>query len=161
MNAVGPDLQMSGNNWEGATPETLRQKAGNNQSGLLWHPRMFETLEQEMAVFASEHQRALADVMKFYVVHDTSSVEMFLAQNRVVSQLLLEAVTYLREIFGTSVIRINVLREDELDGTLYAVVLWSGSAADVRQALNRFRESWWQKYIRQASGHLVFTYELI
>jgi len=163
MNAVGPDLQISGNNWTGVTPDLLAQAASAPKTiDLRRRPHLFETLEQEMAIFANEHEHSLGDVQRNYVVSDGASVLNFLTQHRAIPQLALEAIPRLREFFGNStVFSLRIVSEDADSTTLFAVVMWRGSVIDVRAALARFDEAWWLHHARQASGQLVFTYELI
>lgn len=163
MNAVGPDLQTSGNNWAVVTPDMLAQAAARSKPiDLRRRPRLFETLEQEMAVFAAEHELNLREVQRNYVVNDGASVLNFLTQHRTIPQLVLEGIPHLKQCFGDEAsFSLRLVSEDSDLATLFGVVMWRGCVADAKAALARFDEAWWLGHVRQASGHLVFTYELV
>ena len=84
----------------------------------------------------AEHEAAVNEVRKSYVVPPDSSVIDFLNRHRSIPQVLLQASERLRELFG------------------------SGRVFSLR-ALERFDDSWWIANSRQAAGNLTFTYELV
>jgi hypothetical protein len=123
---------------------------------------LFEGLERQMVEFAAQHEAALNEVRKYYAFPADSSVRDFLTEHRTIPYILLEAAPQLKAHFGASAIfSLRTPTDDVGSRTLYAVVTWPGKSRDVRQALDRFDDSWWIAHSRQASGYLTFTYELM
>jgi hypothetical protein len=119
-------------------------------------------LEEQMARYQAEHEALITEVRKQYVLPADSSVVDFLHDRRTLPQLLLEAKPHLEEYFGgDAVFRLRCPIDESGSQTLYAVAMWPGRAMDVRTALDSFDDAWWISNSRQASGHLIFTYELV
>jgi hypothetical protein len=151
--------QMPSNAWPVEVTKISRarlvRESGSCRAG------MFDLLEQEMAVFACEHEQSLKDVKKNYVASDRDLVESFLTQHRTMPELLLEAAPKLKEWFGNdAVLSLRLVSEDATSATLFGSVVWRGSVADARRALAGFDEGWWLSKMAQAGGRLAFTYEL-
>jgi hypothetical protein len=119
-------------------------------------------MEKQMADFAAEHDAALNEVCRYFVLPADSSVSAFLSGHRTLPQTLLEAVPQLRACFGAeAVFNLRAPIDESGSQSLYAVAMWSGNVPDVRQALARFDDAWWIEHSRQTSGCLSFTYELV
>lgn len=166
MNA-SQDTQTSGNKWTGIPADLLNQVARGlltdqwtgSERNQLW----FDASDREMARHRAEHIGAMADVRRNYVLPlRETSVVRFLDDHRSISQLLLEAISHLKECFGANAIfSLRTVADEAGSRTLYVVVLWSGSVGIVREGLSRFDDAWWLAHSRNAAGHLVFTYELV
>ena len=163
MNAYG-ELQTSGNSSVQTAPVVLhtaaqvRPRFPRPQQGMA----MFEDLERQMLAFQIEHEAALKDVRRFFVLPPDASVLTFLNEHRTIPQVLLEAATHLRASFtATTIFNLRVPIDESGSRALYAVVVWPGAVRDVRAALDRFDEAWWISHSRQTAGYLAFTYELV
>jgi hypothetical protein len=74
----------------------------------------------------------------------------------------LEAIPALKTCFGPqAVFALRAPIDDSGSQTLYAVAIWPGSMREVREALEKFDETWWIQHSQKASGYLTFTYELV
>jgi len=156
--------QSSGIHWPDRTPGLLYQSF---QAVPRWpEPRqrasIFEGLEKQMAEFAAHHEALLSEVRRHYVLPADSSVVTFFTEHRTLSPILLEAVPELKACFGAqAVFSLRAPIDDTGAQTLYAVAIWPGNVRDVREALERFDDTWWIQHSRRASGYLSFTYELV
>lgn len=156
--------QTSGNHWPAPTSANAYHEF--QEFNTLPGPRQGDAIladfEQQMFRFDHEHDAKTAEIRKHYVLPSSSSVLAFLVDHRTISDLLLEAVPSIRKHFGSdAVFHLRVPADESGSRTLYAVAVWSGEALDVRNALERFDDTWWIAHSRQASGYLVFTYELV
>jgi hypothetical protein len=125
-------------------------------------PAIFDEIERQKSVFAADHEAALKEVRKYFVLPNDSSVATFLGEHRSLPQLLLEAVTPLKACFGMqTVFGLRAPIDESGSRTLYAVAMWPGKVRDARNALAKFDDGWWIAQSRQASGYLTFTYELV
>ena len=107
-------------------------------------------------------EATLKNIRRIFVLRDEESVSAFLSDHPSLSPLLLEAEAPLRKWFGSSaLVALKAPIDDSGVQTLYAVVIWPGSARDVRAALSAFDDDWWLARASQASGRLSFTYELV
>jgi hypothetical protein len=153
-------------------------------SGIEWHPirptlhqpgqlisRVHEVsqrlmilgdFERQMADFQVQHEAVVRDVQRKFVLPADTSVEDFLKEHRTLPQILLESVSPLKIAFGAQIIVSLRVPVDEWGArTLYAVAMWRDHARDAREALAKFDDSWWIANSQQASGRLVYTYELV
>src|SRR5271170_3481559 len=97
MNAC-QEGQVSGNQWPQYDSAMLHQ-AGRMASVLPEVPQssaILAGLEKQMGDFAAEHEAALLEVRKNYVLPPDSSVATFLTEHRTIPSLLLEAAPQLR-----------------------------------------------------------------
>ena len=122
----------------------------------------FDALERQMAEFGARRDAVVEEVAKNYVIPDYSSVHEALNEHKILPEILVEGVPYLKRCFGADTI-FTLRTSVDTFGTvmLYAVVLWPRELAAVREAIEQFDTSWWIARSGQASGYLVFTYELI
>src|SRR5258706_14651599 len=123
---------------------------------------IFDGLEKQMAEFSAQHEALSSELRRQYVMPADSSVTAFLTEHLALAPILLEAVPQLKACFGAQAI--FILRapiDDSGLQTLYAVAIWPGNVGDVREALEKFDETWWIQHSREASGYLTFTYELV
>lgn len=136
-------------------------------SGIPWpeprqRPAIFDGLETQIAEFAAQHEALLAEVRRQYVLPADSSVVTFLTKHRALPPILLEAAPELRACFGAeAVFTLRAPIDDSGSQTLYAVAMWPGNVRDVRDALEKFDDTWWIEHSQPASGYLTFTYELV
>lgn len=162
MNAY-QTTQSSGIHWPDITPQPLYRafQESPRSSDARRRPELFRELGKQMADYAAQ-QAVLDDVRKHYVLPADSSVLNFLTNHRGMAQVLLDAAPRLKHYFGAATIFSLRAPVDESGmRTLYAVVIWAGKIRDVRNALARFDDEWWLPHSTQASGYLIFTYELV
>jgi hypothetical protein len=164
MNGLSEYIQPSGSHWTPPIDAMLHehmQMVGSPTQNR-YQQSVFDDFELQMARFEAEHEAQIAMVRKHYVCGTDPHLNGFMRTRRSLSQLLLEAVPHLRQHFGVGVV-CNLRAPVDASGsqTLYAVVMWPGTANDVRTALSNFDNGWWFGIIRQASGNLTFTYELV
>ena len=115
-----------------------------------------------MAIFQAQHYAAVEDVRRAFAIPHDESVIKFLDGHRTIPQLLIESVTALKASFGEATIFNLRTRLDEAGSEiLYAVAMSAGTSRSAYDALTAFDESWWLRHVNQASGNLVFTYELV
>ena len=157
-------VQTSGNFWPPLTAPLLYQASQGTpcrpsaQHGI----SLFQGLEEQMAEHAAQHEDLLKEVRKHFVLPADSSVIDFLTEHRAIPQILLEAVPWLKRGFGpNAVFHLRAPVDDSGSRTLYAVTMWPGTVRDVRDALEKFDDTWWIAWSRRASGYLTFTYELV
>lgn len=157
-------VQTSGNFWPPLTAPLLYQASQGTpcrpsaQHGI----SLFQGLEEQMAEHAAQHEDLLKEVRKHFVLPADSSVIDFLTEHRAIPQILLEAVPWLKRGFGpNAVFHLRAPVDDSGSRTLYAVTMWPGTVRDVRDALEKFDDTWWIACSRRASGYLTFTYELV
>jgi len=107
--------------------------------------------------------KPLIDLLqKEYIFEDRSKVTSFLEDRPSLPQVLLEAVTHLKESFGThAIFQLQLPLEEDLPVAIYAVALWKESLQEARTALQHFDDSWWRESSKRASGRIVFDYQLI
>lgn len=120
----------------------------------------FEELERQMVEFGARSDALVERVAKNYVMSGYSSVREILNEHKILPEILVEGVPYLKRFFGLDSIFMLRTSSDAGTAVLYAVVLWPGELVAVREALEQFDSTWWIARSGQASGHLVFTYEL-
>lgn len=152
---VYSEIQTSGNNSTfHLDAATLRREA----QGLA----LFDELERQMVEFGARGDALLEEVAKNYVMPDYSSVRETLDEHKILPEILVEGVPYLKRFFGADSL-FTLRTSADTSGTvmLYAVVLWPRELAAVREAVEQFDSTWWIARSGQASGYLVFTYELI
>jgi hypothetical protein len=163
MNARG-ELQTSGNSSVQTTPFVFYYDV-LDRLGLANRPpqrTIFVDLERQMRDFQAEHDSALQDVRRNYVLPPDTSVVTFLSEHRTLPQILLEAAAHLRDSFGAGIVfKLRAPIDESGSSILYAVAMCPGPVADVRAALDRFDEDWWIAHSPQAGGRLSFTYELL
>jgi hypothetical protein len=156
-------IQVSGNNWDQAVIPMAYQQ--HQHMVIRREPReqhdLFTDLENQ-AAFEAQHEAALAELRKQYVLPADSSVVEFLRQHRALPQLLILAAPQLRVHFSAdAVFTLRAPMDESGVRTLYAVAMWPGKARDAKGALDNFDDAWWIANSRQASGNLYFTYELV
>ena len=163
MNAC-QEGQVSGNRWARYSSAMLHQDSQESRvppqppQGL----EVPDALEQQMRDLAVQHEATLREVRRHFVLPSNSSVATFLTEHRTLSQILLEASRPLRECFGAeTVFNLRAPTDESGSRTLYAVTMWPGSLREVREALAKFDDRWWVARSQQASGRLIFTYELV
>lgn len=171
MNVL-PGSQTSGNDWSKPLPETFYDAFQDGPTipppkspGLIFEQisqRLQEQLEQQMAQFDADHEAVVTELQRSYVLLNDQSVRKFFKTHRTAPQLLIEAVSHLRRHFGNgTVFNLRTTVDEYGAQTLYAVAMWPGAVADVRNALAHFDDEWWIANSRQASGDVTFTYELV
>src|ERR1700685_1601928 len=158
------ESQVSGNNWSHPPAPMVYQEFQQivvdaerwKQSDVL------RDLEREMAVFDAEHEAALNELRRLYVLPAGSSVTGFLRKHRTIPQLLVLAAQQLKWYFGAdTVLTLRAPIDESGSRSLYAVAMWPGSVRDAKTALDKFDDAWWIANSRQALGDLYFTYELV
>jgi hypothetical protein len=147
------------------------QTSGNNSTfhfDVATSPRraqglvLFDDLERQMVEFTARNDTLVEEVAKNYVMPDYSSVREILSEYKILPEILVDGVPYLKRFFGAdSIFTIRTSVDTSGTAMLYAVVLWPGELAAVREAVEQFDSTWWIARSGQVSGHLVFTYELI
>lgn len=164
MNAY-QEFQTSGNQWPPPVQAMLHREFQPSSPFPKPKPRprvSIEDLEKQMPAFATEHGPALKQVWRDFVLPPDSSVVTFLSEHRTILPILLESGSQLRACFGKeTVFTLRAPIDESGSQTLYAVAMWRGNVRDVREALAKFDDTWWIEHSRQASGYLVFTYELV
>lgn len=111
---------------------------------------------------ASDQDALLAEIRKVFVTPADSPVARLLFERRALPEVLLQATPQLKACFGPeTVFALRAPIDESGWRTLYAVAIWHGSVRDVRNALERFDNTWWIAHSRQAAGYLTFTYELV
>lgn len=164
MNGQSDYVQTSSFDWGSRTHPMLheRRQVDATISEVYSQTSVLDDLEHQMAQFAAEFEAQMAQLSKNYVMAGDHQVERFTRNHRTLSQLLLEAVPHLKHHFGADAIfHLRAPIDEGGAQTLYAVVMWPGTAKDVRTRLKAFDDEWWFGLLNQASGHLTFTYELI
>jgi hypothetical protein len=157
-------LQSSGIHWPERAPGLLYQpfQAAPRWSEPHQNASILEGLERQMAEFSAQHDADLREVGQRYVLPPDSSVITFLTKHRTLPPILLEAVPHLEACFGAhAVFTLRAPIDDSGSQTLYAVAIWPGNLREVREALEKFDDTWWIHHSREASGYLTFTYELV
>jgi hypothetical protein len=158
------DSQVSGNNWNHAPTAMVYQEFQQVTDGAKRREQrdILRDLEQQMAAFEAEHEDALNELRRRYVLPIDSSVTGFLRVHRAIPQLLILAMPRLKLYFGTgTVFTLRAPIDESGARTLYAVAMWPGRVRDAKIALNKFDDEWWTANSVQASGNLYFTYELV
>lgn len=151
---VYSEIQTSGNNSTFHIGAVLRRGAQGQVQ--------FEELERQMVEFGIRSDALVEEVAKNYVMSDFSSLREILNERKILPEILVEGVPYLKRFFGVDcVFTLRSSADTSGAAILYAVVLWPGELAAVREALAQFDNAWWIARSSQASGYLVFTYELI
>lgn len=118
-------------------------------------------LEDQMVSFESEHRSAVAELARNYIFSQETSVEEFLRSHRTLPQLLVAALPYLRQQFGSIVFSLRTVSDEYGWQTMFVDALWPGLAADALAALDRFEDEWWIANSSAAAGCLNFTYRLV
>jgi len=155
--------QNSGIPWPDRNPGLLYQSF---QAAPRWlEPQQrashLDGLERQMADLSAQHDALRSEVRRYYVLPADSSVITFLTEHRTLPPILLEAAPQLKACFGAqAVFALRAPIDDSGSQTLYAVAIWPGSVREVREALQKFDDTWWIQHSRKASGYLTFTYEL-
>ncbi|MEO6801772.1 MAG: hypothetical protein ABI197_00860 [Granulicella sp.] len=122
----------------------------------------FVDLEAQMTRFESEHEALVNEVRRLYVMSTANQVISYLRGHRTIPQLLVTAHSTLQRYFGMdTVFGLRAPIDEQGWQTLYAVVMWQGSAKNAVAILDQFENQWWLPNSRQAFGCLTFTYELI
>ncbi|HME08151.1 MAG TPA: hypothetical protein VKG25_13940 [Bryobacteraceae bacterium] len=156
--------QESGNNSIQTTPKVFHDEVFG-WSGLPQRPAQGASLfpiPERMRGFQAEHNSALKELRRKFILPPDPSVVTFLTEHRTLPQILLEAADHLRAYFGADTIfNLRAPIDESGSRTLYAVVMWPGTVSAVKAALARFDDEWWIAHSRQASGYLTFTYELV
>ena len=118
--------------------------------------------DSEIEQIRSENKSILSSLLSLYVFEDETSVRSFLEDHPSVTNLLLEAVPFLRESFGDGVIlQLQIPPDEDLPLTIYAVALWEGALEGARAALRKFDDAWWTANGHRALGRIVIDYQLI
>lgn len=156
-------LQTSGNDWSSFNQPNWHAESRSARSVISGEQSpIFPNLERQMSEFEVNHQNLLAEVRKHYVFHQDISVNAFLSSHRTIPPLLLQAIPRLKDFFGEdTVFALRAPIDESGAQTLYVVARWPGIVRKARMALDEFDEAWWIPNSRQASGDLVFTYELV
>lgn len=158
------DNQVSGNIWSQSPLPMVYQELQQVAIGPAPAEQrdIFRDFEKQMAAFETQHEAALAELRKQYVLPGDSSVLDYLREHRAIPQLLILATPQLKSHFGTAaVFTLRAPIDESGVRTLYAVAMWPGNVRDAKNALDRFDDAWWIANSRQASGNLYFTYELV
>jgi hypothetical protein len=156
--------QVSGNTWSYTPTPMVYQEL--QEAAVCEEPReqrdILRDLERQMAAFEADHEAALTEVRKQYVLPVDSSVVKFLREHRTIPQLLVLAAPQLKLHFGAAtVFTLRAPIDESGSRTLYAVAMWPGSVGDAKAALDKFDDTWWIANSREALGNLYFTYELV
>ncbi len=164
MNGLLDYNQTPGNDWGPPNQAMLHERMQADATPIQFHNQrsVLDDFERQMASFEEEHDTGITEVRKHYVFGNDPRVERFLRSHRTLSTLLLEAIPHLEQHFGTDAV-FNLRAPIDASGaqTLYVAVMWPGAADAVRSALANFDHDWWFGIVRQASGNLTFTYELV
>ncbi|MBW4038094.1 MAG: hypothetical protein HIU91_04315 [Acidobacteria bacterium] len=118
-------------------------------------------LEDQMESFEREHRSTVAELAQNYIFAQETSVEEFLRSHRILPQLLMAALPYLRQQFGSIVFSLRAVSDDYGWQTMFVDALWPGQAADALAAIDRFEDEWWIANSSAATGSLNFTYRLV
>ena len=158
------DNQTSGNDWGVPVHAMLHERSQNLPFDTSVSNRQRSSLlelEAQMRQFERDHQTAITEVRKFYVLPTDSSVLDFLNEHRALPQVLIDAAPQLGRYFGDTVFALRATSDEDGWQNLYADALWPGDALDAIRLLDRFEDDWWIPNCRQAGGNLTFTYRLI
>ncbi len=94
-----------------------------------------------------------------YVFRNESNIKRYVLRYPTSMAVLSGAVPELTRSFGTDVVtNLDAIIEDDDSISLYAIVVWRGSAEDAEIALEDFDERWW--LTQPSRSGLTFTYEL-
>jgi hypothetical protein len=163
------ELQTSGNNSLQTTPLLFphgthgRAVSPSGLQGMtIFEGLVFEGLERQMTSYQLEHEAAISEIRKRFVLTPDAAIISFLNEHRTIPQIVLGAAPHLSESFGPrTIFNLRAPLDESGFRTLYAVAMWPGRVEDVREALARFDDAWWIAHSRLAAGHLAFTYELV
>ena len=121
-----------------------------------------ESLAYAQVFFQASLKRLETDTAKLkkeYVFRNEDAITHFISIHRTVAAVLSCALPELKKSFGEdAVFSLEAVPEDDDSTSLYAVVIWRGSAQDAESALEDFDERWWLNQPYQSG--LTFTYEL-
>ena len=94
-----------------------------------------------------------------YVFRNEEAIIHFLSAHRTAHSTLSSAVLQLKMFFGRQIVlNLEAMNDEEFSTSLYAIVVWRGSATEAEEAMEQFDEQWWLDQNPQAG--LNFTYEL-
>ncbi|MGA1999015.1 MAG: hypothetical protein ABSG52_03395 [Terriglobales bacterium] len=97
-----------------------------------------------------------------YVIENRRSVAEFIAENRALRKLLLEAPDAIDREFGRdSVKTLTVLEDDEGSRQLFCLIMVPGEMDEARRALRSFDLHWWLDRSSHVPGKLNFDFELV
>lgn len=154
MNAYS-EIQTSGNN------SIFHVDTGTLQRGAQGLT-LYEEFEEQMVEFGARSDALVEEVARNYVMSNYSAVREILNEHKILPEILVEGIPYLKRFFGVeSIFTLRVSADTSGTVMLHGVVLWPGELRSVREALEQFDSAWWIARSGQALGHLVFTYELI
>jgi len=163
MNGV-LDNQKSGNDWGSPIHAMLHERIQNipAETHITYGQCSFiRDLEAQMQQFERDHQAAIADVRKFYVLPTDLPVLDFLNDHRALPQLLIDAAPQLKRYFADTIFALRAESDEYGWQSLYADALWTGDARDAVTRLDQFEDEWWIPNCLPARGALAFTYRLV
>jgi hypothetical protein len=163
MNGLLVSDQASGNDWSQPEGYMLHERS---QPGFIQDARhqnsVFESLEEQMAQQESEFADTIARLRGEFIFTNPAPVQSFLRTHRALASVLLEAVGYLKECFGTDTpLALEIVSDEAPAALIYALALWEKDRQGSRDALSRFDETWWMNSQKKAGGRIVFDYELL
>lgn len=107
----------------------------------------------------SQLESAVGELKTEYVFRNVAEIRLFFSTHRATTRALSNALPELKRSFGEDVVyNLEALSDDDGFSSLYAIVVWRGSAEVAEAALEDFDERWWLNQPSQSS--LTFTYEL-
>jgi hypothetical protein len=117
----------------------------------------FSRFDNESPVLFSERRKSLERVYSFV---DKSRVLRFIERNRL-HGVLQESLNPLRQSFGPSLLRLEVLEDEEGNSVLICAITWPGEMQNARTALKEFDREWWLARARKFGSKLNFDFELV
>jgi hypothetical protein len=159
------DSQTSSNNWGLAAQSMLHeciQADTQRRTNWSYDHSMFKDMERQILFGETEFQDTLDMLKSRFIFSNAEAVKDFLKTHRGLAAVLLEAAPYMAKAFGEKTpLALEIMPEDGLPHTIYALAMWRGECARSRNALNNFDESWLMRNLKKAAGRIVFDYELI
>ncbi|HZY72179.1 MAG TPA: hypothetical protein VFE22_03620 [Edaphobacter sp.] len=159
------DAQTSSNNWGLLAQSMLHEHFQVDTSKrVAWtcDHSMFSDRDPQIPFDKTDFQDTLDTLKRRFIFGNTEAVEDFLKAHRGVVPVLLEAAPYMAKAFGEETpLTLEIMPEDGLPRTIYALAMWSGERTQSREALNSFDELWLIRNLKKAAGRIVFDYELI
>ena len=164
MNGL-PDTQTSSNDWGPPIRFMLHERVQadtQNHTTRSYNHSMFQDMERQILFGEAEFQDTLDMLKSRFIFSNAEAVEDFLKTHRGLAAVLLEAAPYMAKAFGEETpLALEIMPEDGLPRTIYALAIWRGERTESRNALKSFDDSWLMRNLKRASGRIVFDYELI
>jgi hypothetical protein len=157
--------QAAGNNWSKSSYPMMHEIISVDPTRNLdfsYANSMFDDLERQMRVSEVEFSNSFKILREKYVFNNVEAVEYFVKTHRMVAPFLIEAAPQFAAAFGNQApLALEIMPDDEMPHSIYALAVWDGDVAEARSALRTFDEGWLTRNFQAINGRIVFDYELI